>query len=280
MNKTKTVMTFEEAVCRLSNKQKDFFFIQAGACDGHMADPIRRFIRPYEWKGIFLEPYKFYMKALENKYKDIKDRFVFENSAISTETSEKMFHNIKPEYVNPIIVSITMVHGDVAITTGIDLKTASPEQLHEWSALAPCWNSLDHLRGQGSFYKGKVLSSIAHMKNKDRRARDVFKDFDMNPEKYVDSSLVKCKTINNLIEENNIKKIDLLTTDIQGYDIKLLLTLDRFLIKPKIVYFESHMIEDEEEAMLSKIFRKNGYIKGFTGDAPDSFYYLPDEILV
>ena len=47
-----------------------------------------------------------------------------------------------------------------------------------------------------------------------------------------------------------------MTTDIQGYDAKLLLTLDSFLIKPKIVYFESHMIEEEETAMLLKVFRK------------------------
>ena len=46
-------MNLESLIINLSNRQKDIFFIQAGACDGFMADPIKNFIRPLHWKGIF-----------------------------------------------------------------------------------------------------------------------------------------------------------------------------------------------------------------------------------
>ena len=269
---------FAKLVVDLSYKQKDFFFIQAGACDGLMADPIMRFIRPLRWRGVFLEPDNFYMSSLKQKYHDIEDRFVFENSAISTTSKNQLFYNINPRYVNPIVLSVTMSYGGELITTNLDLENSSEKDLEPWIRAAKIWNSIEHLRGQGSFYKGKILSSIAHNRSKNARARMVFKDFDSEPEKYVTSSLVKCKTINDLIEENDIKKIDLLTTDIQGYDAELLLTLDSFLIKQKIIYFESHMIDENDKKRLLNVFRKNGY-EGEFSDKPDSIFYRPEDFL-
>jgi len=278
-------MNLESLIINLSNRQKDFFFIQAGACDGFMADPIKNFIRPLHWKGIFLEPDGFYLSLVQEMYTDIKDRFIFENCAISTTTKNRLLYSIKHEYVNPTVISVTLSYAGKLITTDIafDQQTIEAignthDEIIPWIKAAKIWNSIEHLKGQGSFYKEKVLSSIRVNREKNNRAKHVFQDFDTDPEKYISSSLVKCKTINNLIEENNIEKIDLLVTDLQGYDSKLLLTLDSFFIKPKIIYFESHMINEKDKSRLLETFRKNGYEGNFS-DKPDSIFYRPKEVL-
>ena len=63
-----------------------------------------------------------------------------------------------------------------------------------------------------------------------------------------------------------VNKIDLLTIDVEGFDLKVLKGLDNY-IKPKIIAIEisdtynskSHFIEDVLKSDVNKYLEKNGY---------------------
>jgi FkbM family methyltransferase len=62
------------------------------------------------------------------------------------------------------------------------------------------------------------------------------------PECIVEKICVKCKSLNSLIKEYNIKEIVYLYTDTEGHDYDILMDLDLLLIRPKNIIFENkHM---------------------------------------
>ena len=70
------------------------FFIQVGANDGKVADPFYRFVKGFQWEGIFVEPQKYVFKEkLLSNYKKDKN-IIFENSAIYKETKSKFLYKI------------------------------------------------------------------------------------------------------------------------------------------------------------------------------------------
>lgn len=70
-------------------KKSDFFFIQVGAHDGVMCDPIHEFIVNHKWSGILVEPVPEYFELLKKNYKD-SDNLKFEQLAISSKSSDSL----------------------------------------------------------------------------------------------------------------------------------------------------------------------------------------------
>ena len=73
---------FDTIVETYSKKNPNFFFIQIGANDGVMSDPLNKFVRKFKWKGILIEPQKKEFIKLKKNYNDC-DGLIFENLAIS-----------------------------------------------------------------------------------------------------------------------------------------------------------------------------------------------------
>ncbi len=73
--------------------RKGLVFIQVGANDGLWNDPIYKFIRRDEWRGILVEPQKDVFVRLSNNYKNSKN-LVFENVAIGKENNELELYRI------------------------------------------------------------------------------------------------------------------------------------------------------------------------------------------
>ena len=65
-----------------SRMKKDIYFIQVGANNSIIADPIRTFIIRDGWSGILVEPLKHIFDNLVENYRG-KDNLIFENVAIS-----------------------------------------------------------------------------------------------------------------------------------------------------------------------------------------------------
>lgn len=70
----------------------DFFFIQIGANDGKLNDPIFKYVKQFNWKGVLLEPLKHvFEKALMETYRGCEN-LVFVNAAISdTNRTRKLY---------------------------------------------------------------------------------------------------------------------------------------------------------------------------------------------
>lgn len=73
---------------------KDFLFVQIGANDGVIYDPINRFVNQYNWKGVLVEPVKSYFDQLTQNYHGLT-RLRFENAAISSADGQRQFYRIK-----------------------------------------------------------------------------------------------------------------------------------------------------------------------------------------
>lgn len=65
------------------NYKADFFFIQIGANDGKSSDLIYDLVIKYKWKGILIEPIKYFFTKLKENYKEENHKLKFENVAIS-----------------------------------------------------------------------------------------------------------------------------------------------------------------------------------------------------
>ena len=70
-------------------KKDDFFFIQVGANDGVMCDPLRSFILKHNWSGILVEPVPDYFELLKKNYEG-RDNLTFEQVAVSSEPSDSL----------------------------------------------------------------------------------------------------------------------------------------------------------------------------------------------
>lgn len=64
------------------SKTSDFFFIQIGANDGRLDDPIYKRCRSFNWRGLLIEPQKEMFDKLKNNYREHQG-LIFENVAVS-----------------------------------------------------------------------------------------------------------------------------------------------------------------------------------------------------
>ena len=82
----------------LSKKQVKF--IQIGANDGQLNDPIYPYIKQGKFKGILVEPLPPLFEKLKQTYKGI-DGLVFENVGITDSDGNMGFYFLPPEYNEP-----------------------------------------------------------------------------------------------------------------------------------------------------------------------------------
>jgi FkbM family methyltransferase len=69
-------------------------FIQIGANDGQLEDPLREFVVANPWRGILVEPVPYLFERLRRTY-PLRDGLVLENLAISTHTSTQPFYYVR-----------------------------------------------------------------------------------------------------------------------------------------------------------------------------------------
>jgi len=70
---------------------RDFTFIQVGAHDGMVDDPIRKYVRGYHWRGVLVEPQPTVFARLVENYRD-EPQLAFENAAISAQDGEAILY--------------------------------------------------------------------------------------------------------------------------------------------------------------------------------------------
>lgn len=73
---------------------------------------------------------------------------------------------------------------------------------------------------------------------------------------------VKCISLDDLINQNNISSIDLLQIDTEGYDAEIILNIDFTKFKPSIINFEYYVpntMSKETYDNIISLLHKNGY---------------------
>lgn len=83
-------------VADTASKSEDFFFIEIGCNDGVIHDPLYQLILANNWRGILVEPVKFYFDKLKLNYKG-NANLIFENIAISDHDETRDFYRVKEQ---------------------------------------------------------------------------------------------------------------------------------------------------------------------------------------
>jgi FkbM family methyltransferase len=85
---------FHDVLLQRMAQTDEFFFIEIGANDGISHDRIFDYVKQYRWRGILVEPVKYYFDKLVSAYSFSED-LIFANVAISDREETKAFHRIK-----------------------------------------------------------------------------------------------------------------------------------------------------------------------------------------
>lgn len=83
----KQLSPLQFAVPAILLNQKDFFFIQVGANDGILFDPLRPLILKYHLRGLLIEPLPDMFERLKKNYASEK-QLVFLNTAVAKQSDE------------------------------------------------------------------------------------------------------------------------------------------------------------------------------------------------
>jgi FkbM family methyltransferase len=206
-------------IAKHSRANKDFFFIQVGACDGKSEDPIYRFVTQFSWRGILVEPVKHLFDKLLVTYQG-HNRLFFENVAISRDADVRKLYRIN------------------------------------------CTTSAGFVRWyerSSSFFEEHLLRQMDQIKN-DCPGAEIIEE------------QVSCRSFNYLLNKYNVKTIDLLHIDTEGYDYEIIKMVPFDRVKPNMIFYESEHLSPPDKLSCEKMLTANGYklIR-----AKDTFAYLP-----
>ncbi|WP_296619084.1 FkbM family methyltransferase [Marivirga sp.] len=87
-------------------------------------------------------------------------------------------------------------------------------------------------------------------------------------EDFIDTLKVESKTFDFLRAKYQIKEVDVLQIDVEGFDYEVIKMYDLSQNKPKVVVFESRHLEHQDYEEAEQYFRDNGFlIKKLDGDS-------------
>lgn len=109
---------FGDTVDKLAAANSRFFFVQVGAHDGAMDDPLARWIAQHGWRGLFIEPQPEQFARLRARYAGKEDRFIFENIAIDRTPGERDLFRVAEDHLHaPEMSGLASLLPDRALTT-------------------------------------------------------------------------------------------------------------------------------------------------------------------
>lgn len=189
-----------------SRVPKDFFFLQIGANDGLINDPIHEYVVRYALSGMAVEAQPNVFERLCETYRGTQVECV--NAAIGPK--DLTFYTVKPSMMNDA----------------------------NFSAMTCI----------ASFNK-KVMTGLLK-KNIPKGA---------DPAEYIDENAVPVMGFDDLVRSYNIKKIDMLQLDCEGYDHELLRAFDFDRFSPSLINFESVFFSDEIREEIENMLISKGY---------------------
>ncbi|REG78327.1 FkbM family methyltransferase [Algoriphagus antarcticus] len=203
-------------------KKGDFTVIQIGANDGISNDPIHKFIKRDNWKGVLLEPQNF----------------------VYTEFTQKIYS--KNVGINVLNAAIGSEDGTLPMYK-IGFSTT------RWAT------------GLSSFSKEQVLKAydngiVAY------NCKKYGETIPADKSKWTSQEEVRVISPESLIREFDIKKIDLLQIDAEGFDLEVIRIFDLKKHQPKVVIFENAGLSETDYQMALKILREAGYTTKRFGD--------------
>jgi FkbM family methyltransferase len=191
----------------VATERPEAFFIEIGANDGQMMDPLRTTILRSRWNGLVVEPVPELYARLVANYQPVLGR------------------------VRPVNAAVSRVDGDMLFYHLRNLRGCQP---------LPAW-----ALGLGSF------------------RRDVLeKHADRIPDLHghIHAIDVPCLSWDTLCSRYQVRSVDVLLTDTEGYDGEIIAQLDFERWRPALLIYEHHHFESAELSALDQRLRAAGYL--------------------
>lgn len=87
---------------------------------------------------------------------------------------------------------------------------------------------------------------------------------------------VQCTTVNKLLEKHEVKQLDLLLTDTEGYDFEILKTIDFSDLRPSMLIYEHRHLSEADYAASIALLRPLGY--AIFKDEYDTIAFIDDQL--
>jgi len=192
-----------ERIFKMTGEANIKTFVQIGSNDGIKNDPLHRYIKKNNWKGILVEPDKANFTKLRDNYSQMNGLH-FENVGIGPERGEMIFYRLK------------------------DITNNEPGWYDQ----------------VGSFDKETFIKNIEHGKELNKR---------------IITDTLPVITFYDLLQKYNYSEIDLLHIDTEGFDYKILRSVDFSKYNIRLVIFEGEWMTPSELKEIIQYLRKFKY---------------------
>ena len=159
-------------------------------------------------------------------------------AGILVEPMDDLFNKLRTNYAGQsgLIFENSAISADFDGQRDFYYLQASPEKMASW----PVWYT----------QLGSFMPEI--IERHECRIPDI--------KEYITSRKISCLTFKSLVNKHNIKRINLLCIDTEGYDFEILKTVDLSTLKPDIVIYEPIHLKDREYAKCNKLLKNHGYM--------------------
>jgi FkbM family methyltransferase len=106
---------FDDVVCRrMFEVGPEFTFIQVGAFDGVVQDPLRKYITKHGWRGVLVEPQARAAEQLRSLYRG-NDRIVIMQAALDGEAGKRALFTVESESAPAWAGALASFHRDIIL---------------------------------------------------------------------------------------------------------------------------------------------------------------------
>lgn len=208
----------------------NFFFVNVGANDGVMNDPIYPFVAKYGWRGIAIEPVPHVFAQLSANYRNLAG-VTLEQVAIAE--SPRPFWFVRP---------------------GSGSEEFAVQQIGSLKK-DYVYDSLRRLRfmpNPGPGY-ADVEPELVHTAHEGGPL--VVEDVDT----FVEEIEVECVAFNALMERHAVDHIDFLNIDAEGCDYEVLRSIDFDRFRPEVLCIEVTALSEDETKSLDRLLARHDY---------------------
>ena len=253
--------------------------VQIGCNDGVMADPLYEFLKSRNISDncIFVDAVKEYVELMHNHWqKDLQkiEGKRFYNVALCTLSDMEEHRKSYPEsiplrkrfyYLDP-----SMVTAQFYSNLDCDNPEISKDGKTNCILLGdvgllgtfPPQNPLVHFAGIASFDRAWLEEALMTITKKSCSGSEfagrLFGLTSEQQSKHISCKFVNCLDINSLLSMANVHEVDLLQTDLEGYDLEILSEVSKFKVKPRFIHFEYNQ-PFETDSRLGREIHNAGY---------------------
>jgi FkbM family methyltransferase len=189
-----------------------FFFVNIGANDGVVADPIYPFIAKYGWRGIAVEPVPYVFEQLRQNYAGFD--VILENAAVSNQQESFWYIAEGSGTVDYIAQGMGSLDKDRLLGT----IQANRFLANVSSPKAPYPDDLPPPVGISDEHEGPLIAD------------------DM--EDYVTELEIRCYSFGELMQKHAVERVDFINIDVEGRDHEVFCSIDFDRYQPSVLCLE------------------------------------------